>query len=263
MTKRDRRISRTVIGIALTLMFVLITAVFSMVPPADAVRHHHGNGKKKAAAVQGTVGLDLQPVQQNSVKASPANPESPASPGNQGSSTLTITLNLRNIPKGEHRADIHQGTCPLNFSLNGQPPANGPFTPGVTLPLGNVQAKADGTLNKKLTFQVGGSTGIPTTLLQGGWFFCIHTGTLAQLQGSTPDELAASLGTFLKTKEGPGQVKQLVCQALNGTVGQNSLTIHVNGAQKGGPPTPAPAPAPEPAPAPAPAPEPPPAPKPT
>lgn len=231
----DHRHSRIFIGVSLILVFMIITAFFNIVSSADAILNHKG------PPVQGSVDLTLlQPSQQpptpsqNSVNASgkPTNagPTPPASLGNQ-LSVLAITLNLKNIPKGEHRADIHQGSCPLNFTLNGKPPVFGPFTPGVTLPLGNVEAKADGTLQKTLVFAVGGNTGIPTTLLQGGWFFCIHTGTLKELQGKLPNELLASLETFLQTKEGLGKVQQIACQALNAATGKTKLTIHINGVQ--------------------------------
>ena len=244
MTKMYHLTSKAFIGIALILFFIFITSFFSMVPSVEAILH--GHGKKKKSPVQGSVDLAvLQPqspqspppaTKNNSVQASPSTPPtklpSPSNPGNQ-LSVLAITLNLKNIPKGQHRADIHQGSCPLTFNLNGTSPADGPFTPGVTLPLGNVEAKADGTLQKTLVFAVGGNTGIPTDLLSSGkWFFCIHTGTLEELQGKSPDQLFASLGTFLKTNEGPGQVKQLACQAINGSAGQNNLTIHINGVQQ-------------------------------
>ncbi|HEY4035460.1 MAG TPA: hypothetical protein VGL94_16000 [Ktedonobacteraceae bacterium] len=249
MIKMDHRHSRLFIGIVLILIFIVITPFFSIVSSADANLNHNG------PPVQGSVDLTLlQPSQhpptpgKNSVNANgkPISPgpipgPTPASLGNQ-LSVLAITLNLKNIPKGEHRADIHQGSCPLNFTLDGKPPVFGPFTPGVTLPLGNVEAKADGTLQKTLVFAVGGTTGIPTTLLQGGWFFCIHTGTLSQLQGSTPDELFASLGTFLKTKEGASKVQQIVCQALKASAGQTNLTLHINGVQASPPPSEAPKP---------------------
>ncbi|HEY4034351.1 MAG TPA: hypothetical protein VGL94_10350 [Ktedonobacteraceae bacterium] len=259
MAKMYHLTSKGFIGIALILSFMFITSFFSIVPSADAILH--GHGKKKGPSVQGSVDLTvLQPQspqsppptqKNNSVQANPSSPGptkplGPPNPGNQ-LSVLAITLNLKNIPKGQHRADIHQGSCPLTFNLNGAPPADGPFTPGVTLPLGNVEAKADGTLQKTLAFAVGGTTGIPTDLLSSGkWFFCIHTGTLEELQGKTPDELFASLQTFLKTNEGPGQVKQLACQALNGSADQKNLTIKINGVQKqanppaSAPPTPKP-----------------------
>jgi hypothetical protein len=248
MIKMGHRHSRIFIGITLILIFMIITAFFNIVSSADAILNHKG------PPVQGSVDLTLlQPSQQpptlskNSVNAngkpiSSGTPSpTPASLGNQ-LSVLAITLNLKNIPKGKHRADIHQGSCPLNFTLDGKPPVDGPFTPGVTLPLGNVEAKADGTLQKTLVFAVGGNTGIPTALLQGGWFFCIHTGTLKELQGKLPNELFASLETFLNTKEGLEKVQQIACQALNAPAGQTNLTIHINGVQASPSPSEAPKP---------------------
>jgi hypothetical protein len=191
----------------------------------------NGNkNNKNNKGVQGHVQLAVQAPQQNSVRVSF---ESSANP----TANLTIKLNLQDVPSGKHRADIHQGTCPLNFTLDGQPSQFGPFTPGVTLPLGNVQPKADGTLKKTLKFQVGGTTGIPVNFLQGGnWFFCIHTGTLAQVTGTTPAQQFASLKKFLATSQGPGQVQQLVCQPLNAPQGKNSLTLNFQSGQ--GTPTP-------------------------
>src|SRR5260370_32734223 len=105
---------------------------------------------------------------------------------------------------------------------------------GVTLPLGLVQAKANGTLKQTLQFQVGGTTGIPVNFLQSGnWFFCIHTGTLAQVTGNTPAQKFASLQKFLTTPRGPGQVQQLVCQSLNAPQGTNNLTLNFQGGQQG------------------------------
>ncbi len=193
----------------------------------NASKGQNASNGKNAKGVQGQVGFAVQRIQLNSVRVSPGTSPNAAS-------TLTIKLNLQNVPLGQHKADIHQGTCPLNFTLNGRSSPFGPFTPGVTLPLGLVQAKADGTLKQTLQFQVGGTTGIPVNFLQTGqWFFCIHTGTLAQVTGTTPAQKFASLKQLLATPNGPGQVQQLVCEALNAPQGKNSLTLNLKGGQQG------------------------------
>jgi hypothetical protein len=189
----NHQISRVVTGIALTLAFVLITTVLSVINnvlPAHA---------KQNAVVRGSVNL------------TPAN------------NRLTIKLNLQNIPPGPHRADLHQGSCPLTFQVDGQDSKFGPFTPGVTLPLGNVQA-ANGILKKTITLKESATLQIPDDLVSSGkWFFCIHTGTLAQLakvKNPTPAKLLAAL-----KKIPPAQVKQLACQKIDGA------NIQVNGVE--------------------------------
>jgi hypothetical protein len=191
----DHQISRVVTGIALTLAFVLITAFLSVINnvlPAHA---------RQNAVVKGSVDL--------------------ASANNK----LTIKLNLQNIPPGQHRADLHQGSCPLNFQVDGKDSPEGPFTPGVTLPLGNVQA-ANGNLKKTITLKNSATLKIPDDLVSSGnWFFCIHTGTLAQLakvKNPTPAKLLATL-----KKISPAQIKQLACQKIDGD------NIQVNGVEGG------------------------------
>ncbi|HEY4034353.1 MAG TPA: hypothetical protein VGL94_10360 [Ktedonobacteraceae bacterium] len=223
MIKIDYQASRATIGIALTLVFVLITAVFSVIGNASSA-----DAALKTKKVQGSVKLALKTATQNSLQANSATLANPTR-----SATLTLNLNLKNIPQGPHAADLHQGSCPLTFTLNGKDPVDGPFTPGVTLQLGIAQADATGALKKTLTFQVGGTSGIPVNLLSSGkWFFCIHTGDLSQITGTTPAEKFASLQEFLKTQTGPGLVKQIACQALNGKQGVTSLTLKINGVQK-------------------------------
>jgi hypothetical protein len=203
MTKMDHRIPRAVVGIALIFTFVLITAVFSV------IGHTSSANAQQNAVVQGTVNLSL------------------------ANKTLSIKFALTNIPKGSHAADLHQGSCPLTFQTsNGNKSPDGPFTPGVTLKLGLVKPNASGDFNKTLTFQVGGNTHIPSNLLASGkWFFCIHTGSLAQLtrvQNPTPASLLAEL-----KKIPASQIKQIACQAISGG-SQASAKLTINGVQNNG-----------------------------
>ena len=224
----DHRSSRVFVGIAFTLAFVLITAVFSVIGNASSANaalngrsNSSGAAKKK---VQGSVKLSLAGGNTNAVKDSLG----------AASETLSITFNLKNIPPGQHASDLHQGNCPLTFLLqDGSAAPLGPFSSGVTLPLGEIRANAGGVFSKTLTFQVGGNTGIPTDLLSSGkWFFCIHTGSLSTVlnAGPTAADKFNALQKFLQTKKGPGQVKQIACLALSdGKLANNVLSLSVDG----------------------------------
>ncbi len=207
--------------VGLTLLAALVTLTIAVQSAYGSNANNGGSNK----GVQGQVQFAVQATQLHSAN-------------------WNITLNLQNVPPGKHRADIHQGTCPLNFTLNGQPAPFGPFTPGVTLPLGLVQANANGILKQTLTLQVGGTTGIPVNFLQTDhWFLCIHTGTLAQVTGNTPAQQFASLQKFLATPSGPGLIKPLVCQPLNAPQSANKLTLNFQGTQQGANPGKKPSPA--------------------
>jgi hypothetical protein len=138
---------------------------------------------------------------------------------------VTVTFkNLVNVPAGTHAAHLHKGSCSLDIPTPGQPTSGAAAILDAKniVVLGTFKAGAGGALASK-KFQAKA----PANVLAGGWFVCVHAGSLADVANAA--NAVDQLGKDIKQKK--KELAQIVCKDIP-EVGKTTETFKINGAAK-------------------------------
>jgi hypothetical protein len=199
MTKVNPGTSKRVTGIALILVSMLLAVLYTTISNWPSVNAAPGGNNPP---VTGSVTVT-----------------------DKGGQVTVTFKNLVNVPAGTHAAHLHKGSCPLDIPTPGQPTSGAAAILDAKniVALGTFKADAGGALASK-KFQAKA----PANVLAGGWFVCVHAGSLADVANAS--NAVDQLGKDIKQKK--KELVQIVCKDIPQQAGKTTETFKINGAAK-------------------------------